>query len=220
MRAYGRAQYRRHKPARLAAAAAYRRSAEYKAWLKSARRPRLRYNRRWRKNNPAKLKAQWRTSYRRNRDKHLEKVNVWRRRNPAKRKQQKQRYHAKHRKKILARLKRWAKKNATWLKLYKTVASSKRRAMLAAAVVGDQSEVRNFYKEIRNAARVLCHWCGKRIPKGRRTIDHIHPICRKGAHSRENLVPACKGCNSAKGAKTAEEFMRDSAALGRRLAVA
>lgn len=44
-----------------------------------------------------------------------------------------------------------------------------------------------------------CVYCGSGSKKI--TMDHIQPISKGGAHSKENVVPACKSCNSRKGAK-------------------
>jgi 5-methylcytosine-specific restriction endonuclease McrA len=38
-------------------------------------------------------------------------------------------------------------------------------------------------------------------------IEHMHPISRGGINSAINVVPACHGCNSSKGAKTSLEFV-------------
>lgn len=45
------------------------------------------------------------------------------------------------------------------------------------------------------------------------TIDHFMPISRGGLHSIENLVMACRSCNSHKKDKDPHEFMRS---IGRR----
>lgn len=52
-----------------------------------------------------------------------------------------------------------------------------------------------------------CYYCGARLDSETSyTIDHIVPQSRGGLHSLENVVPACKSCNSAKGTKFLEEF--------------
>lgn len=38
------------------------------------------------------------------------------------------------------------------------------------------------------------------------TLDHVMPRSRGGADDPENLVPACRPCNSSKGARTPEEW--------------
>ena len=51
-----------------------------------------------------------------------------------------------------------------------------------------------------------CRYCGSRR---RLTIDHVFPECRGGRDTLNNLVTACKSCNSAKGPRTpAEAGMR------------
>jgi len=48
-----------------------------------------------------------------------------------------------------------------------------------------------------------CQYCGRQGPD--LTLDHVLPRHRGGAHSWENLVTACKGCNHRKGGRTPAE---------------
>ncbi len=48
-----------------------------------------------------------------------------------------------------------------------------------------------------------CQYCGKRSRD--LTLDHVIPRHRGGAHSWENLVSACKGCNHRKAGRTPHE---------------
>lgn len=41
----------------------------------------------------------------------------------------------------------------------------------------------------------------------RRTRDHVVPLSRGGADTRENKVDCCSGCNRLKGSLTGAEFM-------------
>lgn len=40
-----------------------------------------------------------------------------------------------------------------------------------------------------------------------RTIDHVIPLSRGGAHCADNVVPACRPCNSRKGARPLHEML-------------
>lgn len=51
-----------------------------------------------------------------------------------------------------------------------------------------------------------CYWCGQRIHYGyandgpnKATRDHLHPIALGGPNIPENIVAACKACNSRRG---------------------
>lgn len=48
----------------------------------------------------------------------------------------------------------------------------------------------------------LCTYCGDEAA----CAEHAVPICRGGAHEVENMVPACRWCNSSKGTLTADEY--------------
>ena len=50
-----------------------------------------------------------------------------------------------------------------------------------------------------------CVYCGRR--GGRLTLDHLLPVSRGGTSELNNLVTACVACNSAKGARTPQEWL-------------
>lgn len=43
-----------------------------------------------------------------------------------------------------------------------------------------------------------CFYCGKRLTKETRTLDHMYPRCWGGISIPDNLVPSCSMCNSQK----------------------
>ena len=53
-----------------------------------------------------------------------------------------------------------------------------------------------WWKEKLAAGR--CHYCGGEFPPEDLTMDHVVPLSRGGRSVKENLVPACKDCNSRK----------------------
>lgn len=83
----------------------------------------------------------------------------------------------------------------------KREAKQRRRARIAGATV-----VPFTYAQLLEsyAARGLsgCNYC----PGPYESDDHVIPLSRGGAHSLENLAPACMACNAEKGARTPEEW--------------
>ena len=51
-----------------------------------------------------------------------------------------------------------------------------------------------------------CWYCGQPIRFNEATIDHQLPRCKGGTDLPDNLVAACKRCNSKKGTRTLDEF--------------
>jgi 5-methylcytosine-specific restriction endonuclease McrA len=43
-----------------------------------------------------------------------------------------------------------------------------------------------------------CYYCGAIVAPGELTMDHIVPLARGGRSTKNNIVPACKDCNSKK----------------------
>lgn len=55
------------------------------------------------------------------------------------------------------------------------------------------------WRNILNEYNFACAYCSRTdLPL---TKDHVIPLSRGGHHTKENVVPACKPCNSRKGAK-------------------
>jgi 5-methylcytosine-specific restriction protein A len=48
----------------------------------------------------------------------------------------------------------------------------------------------------------ICHYCGKKFKPSQLTLDHVTPLARGGASTKDNCVPACKSCNTDKGLST------------------
>jgi len=46
--------------------------------------------------------------------------------------------------------------------------------------------------------RGICYYCGKKVSPEELTMDHKIPLSRWGYSTRENIVPACRDCNSKK----------------------
>ncbi|ROR34597.1 5-methylcytosine-specific restriction endonuclease McrA [Inmirania thermothiophila] len=51
----------------------------------------------------------------------------------------------------------------------------------------------------------LCLYCGGRFPAAELSRDHVTPISRGGADSWNNVVTACRRCNTHKAGRTPEE---------------
>ena len=56
--------------------------------------------------------------------------------------------------------------------------------------------------------RGKCFYCLRRIPARLGCLDHVVPRARVGCNSYRNLVSSCMECNSQKGERPAEEFLR------------
>jgi hypothetical protein len=51
-----------------------------------------------------------------------------------------------------------------------------------------------------------CFYCGKKIAGNEATIDHVQPVANGGTKHLQNLVLACKPCNTSKAMKPIEIF--------------
>lgn len=52
-----------------------------------------------------------------------------------------------------------------------------------------------------------CVYCGNVFDAVELTVDHVQPRVRNGDRSGGNLVTACKGCNTRKGAQRLARFL-------------
>lgn len=73
----------------------------------------------------------------------------------------------------------------------------KRRALKMGS--GGKGVTRKEWAEILDEFGGRCAYCAR--PQSALSMEHIDPIAAGGSHEPENVVPACKSCNSSKGPK-------------------
>jgi len=56
----------------------------------------------------------------------------------------------------------------------------------------------------------MCLYCGatEDLTLDHLTLDHIIPLAKGGPHSEDNLIVACRSCNSSKGIKPLMEWLQ------------
>ena len=52
-----------------------------------------------------------------------------------------------------------------------------------------------------------CYWCEQPVDFDKKSIDHYIPLVKGGSNYPDNIVIACRFCNTSKGAKMPREFM-------------
>ncbi len=141
--------------------------------------------RHWAKNNPEKLhklQSHWVET---NPDKVHDKYKRWREKNIEK----------------IARSKKvWAKNNPE-----KTRAKVQRREALKRSLPATLTQ--QEWEDIKAEFNYCCAYCGASERKLGYNFhqEHVIPLSRGGGYTRENIVPACRSCNSRKGNRTPEE---------------
>ena len=122
------------------------------------------------------------------RTEYRERLRDWRARNPEKVYAQSQRRKARHPEEWEARLAGLA----AYARQHNAVFQSRRSARvrsLPATLTPEQ------WKAIKKVYRYRCAYCGKRKIL---TQDHVIPLSKGGGTVVENIVPACRECNSGK----------------------
>lgn len=108
-------------------------------------------------------------------------------------------YYQNNRVKVLAEKKRHRLENPA---IYKAIDIRRRLARL-------RTEVNDFtsdhWLEVLEEFDHHCAYCGER--SDRLEQEHMTPLSRGGAHTKSNIVPACRRCNARKHTKTAWEFL-------------
>jgi hypothetical protein len=59
--------------------------------------------------------------------------------------------------------------------------------------------------EVFKRDKFCCQYCGQKAPEVVLVCDHISPVAEGGETTLLNLITACEGCNSGKGARTLDD---------------
>ena len=104
----------------------------------------------------------------------------------------------KDRRKIIR--KRWVKNNREKVNFLKRMYMYRRKQTIKGAGIYPSLErIKRLYEDFLN----LCAYCGLNKAD---TIDHIIPLTKGGTNGIENLLPACRSCNSQKRDKLLVEW--------------
>lgn len=139
---------------------------------------------------PAKARARaWKDEHK---EQHVDSVMAWQKANPTKTKANKRRSYQANKATVRLRARAWDKANPDKKQAHAANIKARRRSRYKATgrVTGLQ------WRECLESFNHCCAYCGASDRK--LTQDHMTPISRGGAHSIENVVPACGPCNSKK----------------------
>ena len=178
-------------------------------------------NRNWAKSNPEKSKAQRRRHYLKHKVKILERTGKrakekrsecretarrWRAKNPEKVRAYSRKWRETNSNVARENVRKWAARNLEWGRL-------KTQRRRAAKLNTGLNQVRaEDLVEIFELWHYNCAYCllPQELLPATLTVDHVIPLSRGGAHSVENIVPACGYCNSSKGSKLVSEWLKTS----------
>ena len=110
-----------------------------------------------------------------------------------------------HRELGIKRAKQYHKDHPEWSKRVRKQAFNRRRARKAAVPVNDFTN--GEWLVLLDEFSGMCAYCGEAVEAPEQ--DHIIPISTQGSHTYENIVPACKPCNSRKQARPVAVFMQE-----------
>jgi len=105
------------------------------------------------------------------------------------------RYYEENRPAISERSKQWARNNKTKRVIIRQRRKAREYALPATLTAEQWAQTKEYFNN-------RCAYCGRKLEL---TQEHIIPVAKGGHYSRENIIPACKTCNSSKRAK---DFMQ------------
>jgi 5-methylcytosine-specific restriction endonuclease McrA len=146
----------------------------------------------------------WSKRYKAERDRNPERYNERQRLSARRRRAEnsepflmaERRYRAKHPERVREAHKRWRLRNLAWYRNKEARRKSQKAGLLATLTVDEWEEILDEYSH-------LCAYCGV---QGEMTQDHVIPLSRGGDYTKDNIVPACKSCNSSKRDRTPNEW--------------
>ncbi len=162
----------------------------------------------WRDQNPEKVKMIARQTYLKNPDKYKAAARAWALANPEARKEILQKSERKHAAKYYHHKKIAIKNNPHRLNKQR----EKSRYHVSLRRTRENENGARLPREWWDALLELfetnaCLYCGDTASK--LAIDHFIPVARGGKTEMGNLLPCCKSCNSKKGARDPEVWVRD-----------
>ena len=92
-----------------------------------------------------------------------------------------------------------------WARKHPSEMAVKYNARRARQVNAEGAFTRADIKRQREKQHNRCYYCGN---EGKLTVDHVIPLARGGTNWPDNLVLACPHCNSSKGNKRVDDWLK------------
>lgn len=146
--------------------------------------------------DPEQQRAYAREWLKRNRQKARDAARRWSKSHPEQRRAAKRLYYARHREQHKAVM-------AAYHKAHPEVLRAKSNAYRARARAAEGQFTSAQWRALVESYGGRCAYRGEAGPV---QVDHRTPLTRGGANSIDNIIPACRKCNTEKGQLTEAEF--------------
>ena len=97
---------------------------------------------------------------------------------------------------IAERYKQWTRANLDKIRIKHEIRRSRKKQLPSTLTLEQWEEIKVSFKD-------KCCYCGR---KSLLAQDHFVPLIKDGEYTHNNIVPACKSCNSSKGTKVFTEW--------------
>lgn len=150
-------------------------------------------SRKWRRDNPDRLRKQVQDWRERNPEKHNLSNKKWRDAHPKQSNECTRSWERRNRTRARATKRRWYRNNRVACVEQLAANRAKRRGYFVAACSAKAALLRITSK--------FCRWCCTGLTDSNFSLDHIVAINAGGRHPPNNLAACCRRCNSSKGDK-------------------
>lgn len=156
----------------------------------------------WRKKNQKQCNAKAAARYRKNRERYAAVRKAWREAN-------RERYAAASKAWYEANRKRerYAAKKKAWREANRELFNDKQRRRRSRLRIARQF-AQITYQQRQQRFALWSHHCAYCGADGKMTVDHVLAILHGGLDQPDNVVPACRSCNSSKKASPVEDWYR------------
>lgn len=155
------------------------------------------YQRQLRDSNPELVRERVRQSYRKHQQRRIDDARRYRQENPEKVIAARRRHYRRNRERLIH-----AAVEASRRKGWNVEQVRERRRLLATA---EGSFTQEEFNGLCAAFSWRCAYCGDRPDQ--LTTDHVVPLSKGGGNSIDNILPACRSCNSSKKDESLEAFL-------------
>lgn len=112
------------------------------------------------------------------------------------RKEKSKQYYYKNKEKLKERRNQYVEKNRSSFNIYAGRRNSKKKQLPSTFTVNQWDRCKEYFNN-------KCAYCGEKKPLAQ---DHFMPLSKGGGYTKENIIPACKSCNSSKSNKLFNEW--------------